>query len=48
MHILCYKQEITLTGLLAENMRVEAEEQIKWERLSGLEEEFMKQRSKLH
>lgn len=48
MHILCYKQEITLTGPSAENMRVEAEEQIKWERLSGLEEEFMKQRSKLH
>lgn len=29
-------------------MKLEAEEQIKWERFSSFEEEFMKKRSKLH
>ena len=45
---LCEKQQATLERPLPENIRAEANAYGKWLRLATLEEEFYKQRSKIH
>lgn len=45
---LCEKQKLTLERPVLETINEEIKAYDKWQRLAGLEEEFLKQRSKLH
>lgn len=45
---LCEKQKAILENPLPEAIREESKAYVKWQRLANLEEEFSKQRSKLH
>lgn len=46
--ILCEKQEVNLSNPSALNMEAEVDAYRHWDHISGLEENFLKKRSKLH
>lgn len=46
--VLCLRQKETMENPTAENIRAEGIAMSRWQRLAELEEELMKQRSKLH
>lgn len=46
--VLCIKQEETLANPTQERIHEELQAYEKWRRLAELEEEFLKQRSKMH
>lgn len=45
---LCKAQDLNLRSPSAQNQQLESEAYSKWEFVAGLEESFLKQRSKLH